>query len=429
MQSLLVFVQKRKKLLLIAGGIFVTGLIIWRIMAGQNNKTPYQTAKVERGAIVSTVSTSGTVLSANIIKITTQASGTVNNIYVKDEQLVKKGDKILEVSLDQEGEQQNAQAWSSYLSAKNSLSSVEATAYSLQSDMFAKWDTFFNLATNSTYQNADGSTNETNRALPEFHIAQDDWLATEAKYKNQQAVITQAQSALNSAWLSYQLSSPTVTAPMDGTVNNLVVVEGMVINGSSGQSTTSGTNNAGTNQQIAVIQNDNLPLASYNLSEVDVTRVKSGMKATVTLDSIQGKTFTGQVMTVDRIGTVSSGVTSYPVIIRFDTGAPQILPNMSTSANIIIDSKGDVLLVPSAVIQTIGDQSYVRVLINGKEQQVPVETGLSLDTQTEVVSGLKEGDTVITGTQNSSTTTTSSSPFSGGFVGTRGGSGNFRLGR
>ena len=114
-------------------------------MAGQNNKTPYQTAKVERGAIVSTVSTSGTVLSANIIKITTQASGTVNNIYVKDEQLVKKGDKILEVSLDQEGEQQNAQAWSSYLSAKNTLSSVEATAYSLQSDMFAKWDTFFNL--------------------------------------------------------------------------------------------------------------------------------------------------------------------------------------------------------------------------------------------------------------------------------------------
>ena len=79
------------------------------------------------------------------------------------------------------------------------------------------------------------------------------------------------------------------------------------------------------------------------------------------------------------------------MIIQFDTGNAQILPNMAVTANIIIDNKSDVLLVPSVAIQS----GSVRVLKNGQISSVDVETGLTSDTQTEITSGLRQGDTVI----------------------------------
>jgi len=407
------FIRGKKRVFIILGIVLVITIIVKLVFFNKSTKIQYQTTKVEKGTIVSSVSASGQILNANTISINTQASGTVKQIYVKDGDVVQNGDKILEISLDLKGTQKNSSAWSSYLSAKNTLDSAQVSNYTLQSDMFTKWETFFNLAINSTYQNSDGSPNYINRALPEFHIAEKNWLAAEAKYKNQQSVISQAQAALNSAWLAYQLTSPIVTAPMDGTLTNLVVVEGMVIN--NDQSTSTSTTS--TNQsQVAVIQNDNKPLASFNLSEIDIPKINPGQKATITLDSISDKTFTGKVMTVDRIGTTSSGVTTYPVIIQLDTNVAQILPNMAASANIILDSKNDVLYVPSTAIQNSGNQNYVRILKNNKEQQANVETGLTSDTETEITSGLKEGDVVITNTITNTTSTStnkSSSPFSG----------------
>ena len=79
------------------------------------------------------------------------------------------------------------------------------------------------------------------------------------------------------------------------------------------------------------------------------------------------------------------------------------------------DSRYDVLTVPSAAIQTENDTSYVRVLKNGKVSNVTVTTGISDDTNTEITSGLTEGDVVVTGTSATTTSGTSSttSPFSG----------------
>ncbi|MEW5857640.1 MAG: efflux RND transporter periplasmic adaptor subunit [Cyanobacteriota bacterium] len=97
----------------------------------------FQTARVERGTIISTVSASGSVLTANIVNITTQASGVVKAVYVKDGDKVIAGGKIAEIALDKEGQQKNASNWSSYLSAKTSVDSANVSLYTLQSAMFA----------------------------------------------------------------------------------------------------------------------------------------------------------------------------------------------------------------------------------------------------------------------------------------------------
>lgn len=378
-------------------GVIVVGILIIIIFSLSNlffkkNPTPsYQKAKVERGTIIATVSASGTVQSTNMIVVSTQTSGVVKEVFVKEGETVSSGQKIAEIELDREGQQKNASTWSNYLSAKANLEAAKATQYSLQSDMLSKWKTFYELATSSPYQNEDGTPNEINRALPQFHIAEKDWLAAEAKYKNQTTVVNQAQASLENAWINYQLSSPTITAPSAGIIKNITIAPGLIITSQTSP------------YRVAVIQKEAKPLISVNLTEIDVTKVKIGQKATITIDSLPDKTFTGKVVTVDHIGTTSNNVVSYPALIQLDTESSEIIPNMAANASIIIETKNNVLLIPSTAIQTQGGQPFVKVLKNGKEQQIPVEVGIQNETQTEIVSGLSEGDEVIIGTTTNQT--------------------------
>ena len=392
--------------------VVIIGFLGWRTLGDKGQQPQYQTSQVEKGMIVSSVSASGQVLTGNIVNITTSAKGLVKNVYVQDGDRVVLGQKILEITLDSDAQQKAAAAYSSYLSAKNSLDSAQVTIYSLQSDMLTKWKSFKELAESSSYQNSDGTPRTDQRTLPQYMISQDDWLAAEAKYKNQQNVISQSQSSLGSAWLSYQSASPIVMSPISGIIANVTYVPGMTI----GTSEDSG-------QRIAVIKSEGTPLASFNISEIDVSKVKPGQRATIKLDSITDKTFTGKVSSVDRIGTVTSGVTNYPVVIQFDTEASEILPNMSATANIILETKDNVLLIPSSAIQRQGDQNIVRIMEGEREQTVTVETGLTSDTQTEITSGLSEGDVIVV-----SIPTSSSSQPGGGSVFGGGGAGRMFIG-
>ncbi len=407
--------------------IVVLGYFGFQRYKASTQKPTYQSTQAQKGTLVQSVSESGQILSTNIINISTSASGVVSNVYVKNGDTVSAGQQIAQITLDPVGQQQFTQAQASLLLAKHNLDAANATLFSLQSTMYSKWKTYTDLATNSTYQNADGSPNVGNRALPAFTTVQDDWLAAEANYKNQQGAIAASQASLSNASSVFQLASPAVTSTIAGTVSNVQIIPGMVL-GSQGSSVSVGTGGSvGSNQnsqRVAVIQNNGLPVATFNASETDIGSIKLGQDVTVSLNAFPGKTFTGKVAAVDNIGTVSSGVTNYTVLVAFDSDAPGVLPNMAASASIITDVKSDVLLVPSAAVQNAGGQATVRILKNGNVQSVPVVVGGANDTQTEIVSGINEGDTVVTSSSTptkSGTTGASTSPFSGG-----GGGGFFR---
>jgi len=403
-----------KKWLMI--GILILVIFVYFIVKNKNTsqKQSYQTAKVSRETVIESVSVSGTILSSSSQIVSTNATGVVKNVFVKNGERVKKGDKILEIDLDQAGQQNYQQALSSYLSAKASLDSAQNNLLTLQADMFDKWEKFYNLATNSTYQNADGTPNETNRQLPEFLIAKNNWLAAEAKYKAQQNQINQAQSSLNAAWINYQKSSPIVYAPYDGIIDDLIYAPGMTI--TSSNSSTSSTN---TSVKIATIKNQNVPFGKFTASEIDVSKIKPGQKATITIDALSDKTYTGEVVAIDKTGEVSSSVVSYPLTIRFDEEADEVLPNMSATANIIIAKKIDVLAVPSSAVVKQNEQTFVRQIKNGKLVFTPIEVGISSDTKTEVIFGLKEGEEIVTAVINNTQNSTigNQSPFSSFGVG------------
>jgi len=418
------------RVLMVVVVLGVVGGIIYSLFGPKKSTIQYQTGTVTKGTLVVAVTGSGTVSSANNTNITTQATGVVSTLYVKDGDRVKSGDKIMEIDLDLDGKQTASQALSSYQSAKNNVDSAQANMYSMQSAMFTNWDTFMKIAQNGSYQYEDGSPNNINRSLPEFHIANDNWLAAEAKYKLQQNVVYQAQTALNSAWSAYQKASSTVYAPISGTVSGLALQVGSVIN-SNASSQTSNVSNT----KIANVKTDATPIVSISLTEIDVPKVAISDKATIMLNAYPDKTFTGKVVSIDTVGAISSGVTTYPTVIKLDTDTQTILPNMAVTANIITATKNDVLMIPTTSIQqnATDGTSYVQVMKNGIPSQITVQTGLSSDADTEIVSGLTEGDIIVTATINTAPVAASSStasPFSalsGGRGGAAGGAA-FRLG-
>lgn len=164
-------------------------------------------------------------------------------------------------------------------------------------------------------------------------------------------------------------------------------------------------------------------LAGITLNEVDVAKVKVGQKATLIFDAIEDLSITGEVAEVDAIGAASQGVVSYGVKINFDTQDERVKSGMSLAAAIIVESKTDVLLVSSSAVKSSGGQSYVQVLSNldtssldktaasagitskNPLAQQAIQVGSVNDTQTEVVSGLAEGDWVVTKTTTAASAT------------------------
>ncbi|OGG30021.1 hypothetical protein A2973_05240 [Candidatus Gottesmanbacteria bacterium RIFCSPLOWO2_01_FULL_49_10] len=392
---------------------------------GKMTQAPqYQTAQAQKGTLIVSLSASGLVSSANSASVTTQTSGVVSKIFVKNGDTIKSGDAIAQVDLDMNGQQRASQALGSYQSAKNQLVSAQTAMYTLQSSMFTKWKTFTDVAQNSTYQNPDGSPNVGNRTLVPFTTSQDDWLATEAQYANQKNVVAAAQTSVNSAWASYQQASPTIYAPISGIISGLSLQIGSVLT-----SQTSSTGSSAS-QRIANIKTIATPVAVVNLSEVDVPKVKIGDKATLTLDAFADRTFTGKITSIDTTGSVSSGVTTYPAYIQFDTAVDGIYPNMGVDVKIITTVKDDVVMVPNAAVKTTNGQSTVNIMKNGKVSAVDVTMGIANDSNTEIVTGVSESDLVVTGSTTPATgaSSTAVSPFSA--LGGRGfgGGGGIRMG-
>lgn len=368
--------KKHWKLTIIAL-LLVAGSMWYVVSKNTTAKTTYQTATVAKGTVVSTITASGKALSTSILPISTTTSGIVSKVYVTDGQKVFKGQKIAEITPDTDGELANAKAYASLQSALNSYRSSQASlANTLDQLKGHELDESF-------------SQKETR---------------TKAEVSNDNA-----WNALAQARLLYQQTSPVIIAPYTGTISNINIVEGMVITAS-----TNSTTGAVSSQRIATIKNNATPVINVTVSETDVPKIKIGQKATITFDSITDKTFTGVVATVDRIGTTSSNVTSYGVNIKLDTGSDLILPNMAATAGIIIDTATDSLYVPTQSLVTQDGEVKAKTLVNSKEVDVTVETGISSDANTVIKSGLTEGQTVITGTSSSTTkTTTTKSVFSG----------------
>lgn len=283
---------------------------------------------------------------------------------------------------------------------ESSLQTYTGTANNHLSDLLSAKDAIQTDKDNIT--NADLSIKEKTESLAKIRSGADP-----LDVQTQKLAVTQRQDALSDAERS--LGDYQIRAPFDGVVAKLNVKRGDSASGATAVATLI------TVSQTAVV----------SLNEVDAAKAHPGDRATLTFDAFPSLTIAGTVASVDTVGTVTQGVVSYNATISFDTPNQDIKPGMSVSASIVIERKSDALMVPASAVKTQGGNSYVEALdpstvtgtfaagqtvtSSAAPARKQVEIGLSNDTETEITSGLSEGDIVvsrtITGTQAATSAT------------------------
>jgi multidrug resistance efflux pump len=390
--------------------------------------TPYTVAK---GTLMTTTSASGTITSGDMTYITTGATGTVSKVYVKNGDTVTKNQRIADISLDDVGQETQTTAWNNYQEALVGVKNAETQKVTNGITVTQKKEAMEKAETAKRDAHSGGWNPSTNQPYTENELAIVDAQYDQAIATYNAAISANSTSDINTslakaqasaAYRNYQKVSSTIYAPASGVLQNLTLASGVTLGSSSSTTITVSTGTSSsensqsvTSQQIGAIKNPNGQYqATVSLTEVDVTTVKSGQKATLTLDAYPDNTLTGTILAVSTGGSVSSGVTSYSATILLDNTTLELYTNMAVSATIITSSKENVLLLDTAAISTSGNQSVVLVQKDGKITSTSVVVGGSNDTQTEITSGLSEGDTVVTSSSTASSKSTSSSSSKSG---------------
>lgn len=283
------------------------------------------------------------------------------------------------IDYDQAKANYDALAATSKTDASSKVASAAASLRSAQANL----DDIKNQVTAADLASAQASLTQAKNNLDELLAGPD----VNSLSIAQNSVET-AQIALDQIKLKLQQAQ--IVAPFSGIITT--------INAKVGQ-TASGT-------PISLADLDHLDII-VNMAEVDVNKVQVGQPAEVTLDAITDLTLAGTVSQIAPAGVQSSGVVNYPVTVAITKTSDAVKTGMTSNVNIIVSQRDNVLTVPNRAIRTVNKQKVVTVLFEGQQIQVPVQVGLSGDSATEIVSGLKEGDVVMLTTTTTKTTTTS----------------------
>lgn len=400
----LTFSTKKRKIVTLLL-VIVLGFFGWQISKGQKQAVTYQTAKAAKGILTTSISSTGIITSGNSTDITTKVSGVVSEVYVTNGDTVTKGQKIADVTLDDYAQERQAAAWVAYLNAVGAVKDAQTAKDTSDITMWTDRQALIDAQTEMDRVNNNLTNPDTNKVYTEgekmivtktLAQAKKTLESDETKYSNSDASIVNKQAKVAASLRDYQVNSSIIVAPSAGIVSNLILASGVTITASSSMSNTTGSTIISSQSVGKVNDPDGQLIATVNLSEVDIIKVKANQKVTLTLDAYSDKTFTGKVLSINTSGSVSSGVTTYPVTILLDKTDTIIYLNMAVSTTIITSIKADVLLIDTSTIDTENGKTIVHVLKNGKAPSVEITTGDSNDTQTEITKGLSEGDEVIT---------------------------------
>ena len=195
-----------------------------------------------------------------------------------------------------------------------------------------------------------------------------------------EANVAQAEAALARAKLNR--SSAELLAPFAGTVAAVNIIPGDSATLSS--------------QTPAIVLVDESAFhVDVDISEADLGKLKIGQAAQVELDALPGQKLDGTLEYIAPIGTTEQNVTTYLSRITLKPTDQTLRAGLSAAVSIITDKRSNVLLVPSGTISETDSGPQVQIQRGNETTLTPITTGLVGDTQTEVTSGLQEGDVIV----------------------------------
>ena len=194
-------------------------------------------------------------------------------------------------------------------------------------------------------------------------------------------------------------------------------------------SSTDATGSSSSSSGFAELINDKTMTMTVSLSEDDISNVKVGQIATVSITALSGVELAGRVSSISPLGTDSSGVVSYNATITVTQSNSKVFPGMSATAA-IVTGQAQGVTVPTDAITGAGSDASVQLVSDGKVTTQAVVVGLKGSSRSQIVSGLKAGQDVrititLPALGTSTTTSSNSSSSTSGFGGRFGGAGGF----
>ena len=373
----------KKRFFILLGLLIAAGAAYYFFSSNSKQETTYLTESVTRGNVEKTVVASGSVESVNEVDVGAQASGKITKLYVKLGQEIKKGEMIADIDSTTQ---------------INTLNTKKAALVSYQAQLKAK-RTAYDVAL-SSYNRLSKLYTQKATSLDSLNTAKSTLDNAKAEMEAIEANIKQAEIEVNTAETNVGYTK--ITAPMDGTVISVPVSEGQTVNANQ------------TTPTIVTIADLSKMKIKPEISEGDITKVKAGQEVSFTILSDSQTVYHSVIDSVDPANTTTSDSSStssstssnssssttsaiyYYANVLIDNPDRTLRIGMTTENNIKIANAKDVLLVSNMAIQKRDSKSFVNVL-NDKNQpeQREVETGVQNDFQTEIKSGLNEGEKVI----------------------------------
>ncbi|MBB5074235.1 macrolide-specific efflux system membrane fusion protein [Bartonella callosciuri] len=382
------FMTKRKKLVLFLTAVFLIIFLLWvrSVFFGASVPT-YVTAVVQRGDIEESVLASGLVRPYRLVAVGARATGRVVSMRVAPGSVVKEGDLLAEIDpTDQENDLKRKKAALSHYNA--SLLEQEAYLSLAQKNLNRQQEMIKSYAISRA--NLDDAATQVK--IREAQIAQ----------LRQQ--IIQAQIDVESAEVN--LGYTRITAPSAGTVLATVVEEGQNVNAVQSAPT------------IVILGDLSKMTVKAQISEADVLKVQAGQPLYFTVLGNSQRRYEGTLEKIEpapesiradvslnpgMIGDSTSSAIYYNGIVHVDNKDNSLRTYMTAQVHIILGRAQNVLLIPSDALrdETKERKAWVSVLeAKNKVVAKQVTIGLNNKVVAEVVSGLKEGDVVITGSRN-----------------------------
>jgi len=432
------------KKIAIGSGVAVLVVAIAGIAVHQSRKgiVTVQTGKAEPMDLASIVSASGEIKPKTYVNIGANAFGKITRLYVKEGDRVKKGQLLAQLENVQSSADVNATqagleaARTDAIAADAALNTSAADLNRAQSD-YERAQLDWTRA-QGLYQNA-------LIAKSEFDSQKAAWQTAQAGLEQAKARVAQAkaqkdsadrhitQNAANLTHAADVLQKTTYAAPYDGMITNLPVREGETV--------VIGIQNS-PGSTLMTLADMSVITAEVRVDETDIVNVRLGQPAEVSIDAIPKKIFKAVVSEIgDNAIVRSTGVSTsqqtsasqeakdFKVVVTVQETPENLRPGLSATAKITTDTRKNVLTIPIQALtvrtradlkaassekgsvqaaapqkeaskKTDDDKGEVQgvfVVREGKAEFIPVETGITGTTDIEVLSGLKPGDEIVTG--------------------------------
>jgi HlyD family secretion protein len=374
------------------------------VRGNQNTETGEEFAgqmvEVVRGDLMVSVSGIGLVDVSNEVNLSFDDGGEVSKIFVKEGDVVSEGELLaVLVPLHRETlELAVSQAELALATAEYNLDN--ARQIYTKPDIAKAWQAFYDardyldyakdrLETANIYKEV--WANEVYHAELDLARAQQELDRILAGGDAKEVVLREqevatAEQALEEA--QDALEEEIITAPFDGIVTSVYVDEGDVVPDPS-------------MSQVTIIHliDPTIMELSVELDEIDVPGVELGQRAVISVYALPDEQLAGVVTLVSSVPTREAGLVQYKVKIALNVPEDSRLKaGMSATADIVTDERSSVLLVPNrAIRQDSQGNPVVKVMVNDQIEERAVVTGISDGSQTEIVSGLNEGDMVVDG--------------------------------